>query len=49
MALPEGVIRPVLEYPAVGQLIDVESIMDSTLRDALKSHKFKRQTNAHIR
>jgi len=37
LALDDTVIKPVLEYPGVVELLDVETIADAGLKDALKS------------
>ena len=35
-ALEDAVIQPVLAYPGVAELLDVESIQDAALADALR-------------
>ncbi len=39
LALEDAVIHPVLNYPGVWELLDVESIQDAALRAALESRK----------
>lgn len=36
-ALPESVVRPALDFPGVRELIDLDSVPDDDLRDALQS------------
>ena len=39
LALDDAVIQPVLNYPGVWELLDVESIQDAALRAALEKGK----------